>query len=132
MSTARLPIPTKPWVRWTARFIAVGWALFWVWFGLASGIGEGLEPLGVLLHATFPGLIFLLFALLIWRWEWLGGAMLVLSGIVVAIAYPMTFGVRFPVATVVFVLLTMALPPFIAGVLALINWRVSHPRGQPA
>ncbi|MBI1788708.1 MAG: hypothetical protein HYR60_14315 [Acidobacteria bacterium] len=103
--------------------LALVWALFWVWFGLASGIGEGGGFTAVLLHTAAPGLIFLALALLAIRWQRFGGRLLVGIGALVAIAYPLTFGPRFPWQTVVMVLLTMALPPVLAGILLLAKSR---------
>ena len=45
-------------LRDTARMVGGLWVLFWAWFGLASGLGEGMDLPGVLVHATVPGLAF--------------------------------------------------------------------------
>ena len=64
---------TTKWMRYVARALALIWAGWWTFFGLASGLAEGLSPAGVLLHATLPGLIFLVSAVITWRWEAIGG-----------------------------------------------------------
>lgn len=101
--------------------MAILWAAFWTWFGLASGLAEKLSPAGVLVHTAAPGLAFVVLLVVSWRWELPGGILLVLAGVAVAVVYPMMFR-RMPTATVVFVILTMALPPILAGILFLLHW----------
>ena len=114
------------WMRYVARALALIWAGWWTFFGLACGLGEGMSPAGVLLHAALPGLIFLVSAAIAWRWEAIGGIVLVLEGLLVFIAYPVMTYSRFPLSTIVFVLLTMALPPLAAGFLFLASWQKSR------
>jgi hypothetical protein len=113
------------WMRYTARALVLTWAGWWMFFGLASGTGERLSPLGVLLHAAVPGGIFLISALIAWRWEMPGAALLIVEGLIVCAGYPLMVSGRFPLATILFVLLTMALPPVLAGLLFLAGWRRS-------
>lgn len=108
------------WVRRAALALALLWGGFWSWFGLASGISEGLNPLGVLIHTAVPGLIFLAVAAAAWRWRRAGGLALLLTGLLVLVVYPILFS-RPPVATIVFLLLTMAVPPVLAGFLLLFS-----------
>jgi len=104
-------------MRLTARILAAVWTLFWMYFGLASGIGENLDVTGIIIHTLSPGGVFLLFFLIALKFERIGGVIFMLIGIIVAIAYPLTFGKNFPVLTSVLVILTMAIPPLAAGVL---------------
>jgi len=114
------------WMLHIARALALVWACWWAFFGLASGLSEGLAPLAVLIHAAMPGLVFLISASVAWRWQRPGGVLLAVEGIVVLIGYPArTYG-RFPPSTIVFVCLTMGLPPLAAGGLLLANWRRMH------
>ena len=106
---------------YAARGLAILWAGFWIWFGFASGLAEGLTPRGVLVHTAVPGLFFLVFVAVAWRWEAVGGALLVLVSILIAIAYPMLFR-RLPALTIFLTDLTLALPPLVAGVLFLLHW----------
>jgi len=119
-------------MRYTARGLALIWAGFWVFFGVASGLGEELDALGVFMHTLVPGLIFLVFALVAWKWELLGGLLVLLSGVAVAIGYPVWAAGRFELMTIVFVLLTMALPPLVAGILHLASWATSRRRTAKA
>ena len=108
-----------------AHAILILWAGFWTWFGLASGIGEDLDPLGILMHTTLPGLLFVGITLLAWRWERVGGPTLIVVGLALALIYPLSIGgwrVFYP-----FILATMVLPPVVAGLLL---WR--HTRTSPA
>lgn len=115
-------------MRYIARALALIWAGWWAFFGPASALVEGLDRVGVLIHTAMPGLVFLVSAIIAWKWETVGGVLLVLEGIMVLIAHAaMTYG-RFPLLTIIFVLLAMALPPWVAGILFLANWRRSEGR----
>jgi len=102
---------------------------FWLWFGIASGIGERLGAGNLIGHVVVPGGIFLITLLVAWRWERVGGALFLIEGLVVAIGYPLMARGRFPVTTVVMVVLTMSLPPLVAGAL-LIAKRPGHAMSQ--
>jgi hypothetical protein len=110
-------------MRYMARAIALVWAGWWTVFGLLAGIGEGGGLEGIFLHTLMPGLIFLGVALLAWRWERAGGALLVLTGLV---TLPIFGYAQTPQG---FVLL--ALPPLLAGLLYLLDsWTMRRPTGQ--
>lgn len=109
------------WVRPAAWAIILLVIAFWLWFGVASATAEGLGAINWIGHIAVPGGIFIVTALMAWRRPAAGAALLILEGLFVAIAYPLTFGRRFPLFTVVMVLLTMALPPIVAGWLLLIG-----------
>ncbi len=96
---------------------------FWLWFGIASAVAERLGALNSIGHIIVPGGILVVTALVAWRWPIVGAALLIAEGLFVAIAYPLTFGRRFPLFTTVMVWLTMALPPLVAGVLLLVDRR---------
>jgi hypothetical protein len=111
---------------YSARALAVAWAVFWTWFGLASGIAEGLSLGGVLVHTAVPGLFFAVLAGVAWRWKTLGGILLTVAGVAVGVAYVILFG-RKPAITVFLTLLTMAVPPIVAGILLLAHCQSSKP-----
>ena len=92
---------------------------FWLWFGTASAIAERLGVINALLHLLLPGGGFLLIAAIVWRWRRLGAILLIVAGLAIAVAYPLTAGRRFPASTIVMVILTMAMPPVAAGALLL-------------
>jgi hypothetical protein len=45
--------------------------------------------------------------------------LLIVAGLAIAVAYPLTAGRRFPISTILMVILTMAAPLLAAGVLLL-------------
>jgi hypothetical protein len=116
-------------MRTLAVIVSLLWGGWWTFFGLASGLGEKLSPPGILAHAALPGLVFLISAAMAWRWEAAGGTVLLLEGLLVLFVYPALAHGRFSIATIAFVLLTMAVPPLIAGSLFLVD--SSKPGWQP-
>ena len=84
-----------------------------------------MNVLGVMYHTLVPGLIFLASAIVAWRSEKVGGSILIVEGLAVSLLYPIIFR-NMASPTVFFVLLTMALPPLVAGILFLIDWRKSR------
>lgn len=112
----------KRWICAVGRVIAVVWSGFWALFGLLSALGERLDTLGVLFHMIVPGFVFLITVIIAWSYEKVGGIVLIVEGFVVGIAYPLLFSAM-ATSTVIFVLLTMALPPVLAGFLFMIDSR---------
>ena len=110
-----------------ARLIAALWAVFWIWLDLNSSLGKGLPLGGSLLGITVPSLFFTLLLFLAWRTEVLVGLLLLLFGALIAVAFLITSG-HLPMNAVVFVVLTMALPPLAAGTMFLVDWRMKNPR----
>ena len=111
------------WICYIARVLALIWAGWWTFFGLASGLHEGLSPVGVLRYALLPGLVFLLSAVIAWRWETIGGIVLVLEGLFLFIWYPIRYS-HFSPSLIISVLSALALPPLVAGFLFLASrWR---------
>ncbi|MBI4428573.1 MAG: hypothetical protein HY562_05590 [Ignavibacteriales bacterium] len=125
MTTPRGVKPHIHWLRLFAKALALLWGFFWALFGLLSALGEELDFLATFMHILVPGFAFLLTALVAFRFEKAGGIALMLEGFIVAIVYPMIFR-GMASSTVVFVLLTMALPPIISGVLFVLDWKKFH------
>jgi hypothetical protein len=109
-------------MRIAALIIGLIWAGFWTWFGLASGISEGLDVIGIIIHAIMPGLFFFTTIAVAWKRGVVGGILLIFLGLVVAIGYPLMVVGKFPATTIVAVLITMALPPLMSGALF---WKAS-------
>ena len=99
-----------------ARILGLAWAGFWLFFGFASSLGEGLTLTGIIMHMIVPGVIFLGIALLAWRWPQHGIVVLVAIGLVAAAGYPIVMS-SFAFTTILFVELTMALPPLVTALL---------------
>ena len=114
--------------RWLVRLLTAAWAVFWLWFGVASGIHERLPWQGVTLYALRPGLMFIVIALIAWFWPGSGAVLLIVTGFVLAAWYGIYFG-HMPTSTKLFVLSTMALPPLLGGLILL--WpRAKHRAGS--
>jgi len=106
-----------------ARMIVSVWAIWWTLFGLLSGLGEGLDGLGVFIHTLVPGGIFLLATAIVWRWETVGGALLVAIGLATIQYYPFASSWLGAV--------TLSLPPTLAGFIFLWDGWQSHRPNHP-
>lgn len=104
-----------------ARILALIWALWWTLFGLLAGIGEGLGFIGTLIHMAVPGLVFLFTVIIAWRWELVGGIILLLEGAAAIFFYLTLPFDRDPLIGYIFTILTIALPPVLSGLLLLIG-----------
>jgi hypothetical protein len=100
-----------------AIILALFWAVLWLVFGLISGAGTGLRNLIVNSPNALPGLLFLVTALVAWRWSMVGGIVLLGEGVFILIAYPLFAHGRFQAGTVVATVVALALPPLVAGLL---------------
>jgi hypothetical protein len=120
------------WIRPLAWTVILLVTAFWLWFGIASAVAERLGALNWIGHIVVPGGILVVTALVAWRWPIAGASLLIAEGLFVAIAYPLTFGRRFPLFTTVMVWLTMALPSMMAGVLLLVDRRAARERLRKA
>ena len=113
------------WMVYAGRALALSWAGFWLWFGVASGIGEKEGVANFVIHTLVPGGIGMLTVLIAWRWTGVGGALLVAEGLFIMLA--MAFGRLIPnsVPRAALLLTILALPPFVAGLLLMSSgWRV--------
>jgi hypothetical protein len=100
-----------------ARAIAALWACFWTFFVWASVLSEPLTARGALAAAILSA-VFLGSAAVAWRWERGGGLLLTVEGLLALLSYPQAAS-DLPAATITAVLLTLALPPLVAGTLCL-------------
>lgn len=123
METSQVaPRSGKGWRCWTARILALLWGLYWVWFGVSVwGLGQA-RGAGLVMAVAWPGLVFLVSAIVAWRWQTVGAIVLLAEGALTAIAYPLAAR-NMPVRTLVFLLLLMSLPPLVAGALFLVSRR---------
>jgi hypothetical protein len=109
-------------LRQSARILAMLWSVFWSVLGFLSGIGEGGGTEAVIAHTIFPGLVFLAAALIAWRWERVGGLLLVLGGFAAIAMFPFaTTAGGFPI---------LPLPGLVAGALCWLDWQVRRRAGQ--
>jgi len=111
-----------------ARALALLWAGFWTFFFIAESLAWH-TPLYRMTIWLCCGLIFLLLALAAWRWEVAGGLMLIVGGVLAALAYSIWGPQRLPLASRVTTLLALGVPPAAAGALFLIHHHgITHPR----
>ncbi len=124
MSTNEVIRPSGPnYLRWAGRILALAVAVFWLWWGVGSAYVEGFTW-GSLLAHSIPGLLILMATLVAWRWERMGGSLLV--GVALLVTAFLLWAILFrggyrQMAAIVW--LTMALPPLVAGSLFLASWR---------
>ncbi len=109
-------------VRLLAQTITLVWAAFWVFFVVASAMAE---PAGPGYHALVMVGLFAGSALLAFFRDRIGGVLLVLEGVALCVAN-FTY-LHNPPTTRLFLLLTLVLPPLLAGLLLL----TAHPRPRP-
>jgi len=98
-----------------AAICACGWLIY----GLISAVKMGWPPDQVALRALCPGGIFLLSAIIAWKWQPIGGVLLFLEGVLVLVGYPR---VGSSVCNICLVIAVMGAPPLLAGALLLIGW----------
>ncbi len=101
-----------------ARALALSWAGFWMFFFVAES-WTWHTPVRAALPWVGVGLLFVLLALIPWRWERTGGLLLVVAGLSAGIAYAV-WSPPLPVATRVLTTLVFGAPPLAAGVLFLV------------
>lgn len=123
MTTKDIIRPSGPnYLRWAGRVLALAVAVFWLWWGVGSAYVEGFSWISLLAH-SIPGLLILISTLVAWRWERIGGSLLIGVAVLVTgfLLWAFIFrGGRSMVATVWF---TMALPPLVAGLLFIASRR---------
>jgi Na+/proline symporter len=103
-----------------ARGIAVLWAGFWLFFYIAE---PGKPHLRVMLAWVGVGLLFLGVALAAWRWEFTGGLLLLVAGLVTGVVYAIWWPPRLSVAIQIFTEIAFVVPPVVAGLLFLLHHR---------
>jgi hypothetical protein len=113
-------------MRGIARLIVTLWAVWWTFFA-SSAMGAAEDTTGMKLTAlAVAAAIFGGSAALAWNCEHVGGALLILEGILACAAYPIGF-LHGSMSTMAFVVGTLAVPPIVAGVLFVEYWwRTEH------
>ena len=101
---------------WAPRILSIIFAIFVSLFALdVFGAGYSFwETLLALLIHLIPTLAILIVLAISWRWEWIGGVLFIF----LAALYLVRFGGQFPWSTY----LVMSGPPFLVGILFIINW----------
>ena len=125
----------KPWLVYSARALAVLWAGFWIFFFVASVVVEG-APIRVVAPGAAVLLLFVVLALLPWRWEMAGGLLLVVMSLAIGVTYAVSSaaiirndGSRLSLAVRGITAIAFTGPPLVAGILFLIHHRSARRRG---
>ena len=108
-----------PWVR-LARALALVWAGFWMFFFIVESWSWH-TPLNAALPWVGAGLLFIVLALVPWRWELPGGLLLVVVGFAAGVAYAIWSAARLAVHGRMLTTLAISVPPIVAGVLFLMR-----------
>ncbi|HLK60476.1 MAG TPA: hypothetical protein VKU00_28195 [Chthonomonadaceae bacterium] len=103
--------------RFIGKTLALVWAAFWVFFFVASSLSEPSGPITKAFVCLGGIGFFLGSALLGLRWDRVGGMVLTMEGIGLFVLNFTYF--HNPPATRLFLLLTLAMPPLLAGILLL-------------
>jgi hypothetical protein len=121
----------KDWQRKAAWILAIVAVVFWMWFGVGSALVEGGGWFNWLMHILIPGGVFALGALIALRWQRVGGGLLALMGLLaVALSLAGLIGGRLTLGTALMMLLTLSLPPLLAGIFFLVDARGRRARSR--
>ena len=119
----------KRWMVYGARALALLWAGFWIYFFVGSVVVEPPAP-HVLVVGAAVLLLFVILALVPWRWEAAGGLLLVVMSLLIGVTYAIASGAivrrdgsRLPVAIRAITTAVFTGPPLVAGILFLIHRR---------
>ncbi|MFN8006444.1 MAG: hypothetical protein U0V70_05355 [Terriglobia bacterium] len=113
-----------------ARLISNVWAASWISFGLASGISQGLTSVRVAFDLTASGIFFALLQWLTQKRTELGGVLLFLFGLTLAVCLPI-FSNHPHGSGFTFVALTLSLPPLVAGLMVMADCHSKKLRSIP-
>jgi hypothetical protein len=110
------------WQRKAAWILVIVAVVFWLWFGIGSAMFEPGGWFNWFMHLLIPGGIFIMSAAAAWLWQKVGGILFALEG-VIAIGFLVVtlLAGRLNPATIFMMLLTLALPPLLAGILFLVG-----------
>ena len=117
----KLPMDLDSLMASGARLISNLWAATWISFGLASGISQGLTVDRIAFDLAISSLFFVLLQCLARRRTILAGLLLSLFGLTLVVILPILSG-HLHGNGLAFVVLTMALPPLVAGIMVIMDW----------
>ena len=105
-----------------ARVLAMLWAVFWLFFFVAESLAWR-TPALVAAPWAGAGLLFVILALVPWRWELSGGLLLVVVGFLIGVAYVIWAPPELPLASRAITTVVLSGPPLVAGILFLRHHR---------
>jgi hypothetical protein len=121
-------------IRVAAKYFILIWAILWTIFIWISAISEGFTHSGLISTLIFT-IGFLGSALLPWKFETIGSIILFLGGLAAIVFYSSIDPGTFTVSLVFTLIITLALPPYIAGALLFLVSRrsrlINHPPETP-
>jgi hypothetical protein len=112
-----------------ARGLALVWAGIWVFSFIAEVWVYG-APARVVPFWAGVGLLFVIVALVPWRWEVSGGVLLVVVGLLNAVAYAVGPPPGLPLASRLITTVVLSAPPLVAGTLFPGHHRVVPPEPE--
>ena len=129
----------KPWMVYAARALALLWAGFWIFFFVGSVMVEP-TPAHVIVVGSVALLLFVILALVPWRWEAAGGLLLVVMSLLIGATYAIASasffrrndGSRLPLVVRAITTVVFTGPPLMAGVLFLLHHRTANTRDGAA
>ncbi len=113
------------WYRYTARTIALIWALCWLYVALTIVAMRGLDWVGITLAFGYCSFFFGS-VVIAWLWERNGGILLIFEGISIGIIYPFWMSGRVITKFIIHLELTLVVPALVAGFLFLMSWYKSR------
>jgi len=115
-------------IEYFARALALLWGGFWTLFFIAESLAWH-TPMYRMAIWLCVGLVFVILALVAWRWEFAGGLMLIAGGVLAALTYGIWEPRELSLVSHVTTLLTFGVPPAAAGALFLIHHHgITYPR----
>ncbi len=127
----------KLWMVYTARALALLWAGFWIFFFVGSVLVPGPIAVHVILVGAAPLLLFLILALIPWRWELIGGLLLLVMSVIIGAIYAIGSaaivrreGSGLPMAIRLITTIAFSGPPLVAGILFLLHHRLLTSRTE--
>jgi hypothetical protein len=118
-------IPMEIRADFSARMLAVLWALFWMFFFVAESIAWRTPVRMALLWAGL-GCVFLAVAFLPFRWEVIGAFLLIFAGLAVGAAYSAWSPSQLNRGGRMITFLVLSLPPIASGTFLLLHRRSSN------
>ncbi|GEM_PF-673797 len=121
--------------RGIAWLMLIVWAGWWIFYGVASGIGETAElgMTGPVMYLIMP-VVILVLLWICWRWELIGGILLIAAALVFGyLVFDIAGSGQHPLLQNL-IFLTMILPAIFSGVLLILcgifSW-AGRPRQEP-
>jgi hypothetical protein len=120
----------KVWYRRAAAILVVIAVVFWLWFGIGSAVVMQGTAFDWFMHLMMPGGIFIISALIAWRWSRVGGVILALEGLLALIFVIRAYALgNYDASTFILMILTLCLPPLVSGSLFVIHgWQEKNLR----